>query len=73
MIPRKDLPRIYTMCLPVQYQKRNATDLQQSNDEASSLGQGLADLEKSRNEVTGGRMRTHKEELVGSICAMDAI
>ena len=38
MIPRKDLPRIYTMCLPVEGQK-------------SGGGLGIDDLEDARNAV----------------------
>lgn len=70
MIPRKDLPRIYTMCLPVQYQKRgDHLSLNQpagagSNDEeASSLGQGLMDLERSRDEVVGEVRKAPKRRI----------
>jgi GTPase SAR1 family protein len=49
VIPRKDLPRIYTMCLPTAYQAASSGD--QSTDEQHNLGQGLADLEATREEV----------------------
>jgi hypothetical protein len=49
VIPRKDLPRIYTMCLPPSYQAASSGD--QSADEQHTLGQGLADLERTREEV----------------------
>lgn len=62
MIPRKDLPRIYTMYLPVQYQKRNAVD-GASPDESQSLGQGLQDLEKAREEVVDEVMKAPKRRI----------
>jgi len=45
VIPRKDLPRIHTMCLPV---PTRATPL---DAEALSLGSGLADLHSTRDLV----------------------
>lgn len=68
MIPRKDLPRIYTMCLPVQYQKRgDHLSLNQragaGDEEASSLGQGLVDLERSRDEVVGEVRKAPKRRI----------
>lgn len=47
VIQRKDLPRIYTMCLPTSFQARASGD--QSDEQ--SLGQGLIDLEATREEV----------------------
>ena len=49
VIPRKDLPRIYTMCLPPSYQASSSGD--QGADETHTLGQGLADLERTREDV----------------------
>lgn len=48
VIQRKDLPQIYTMCLPSSYQSRASNEF---NDEQSSLGKGLLDLEATREEV----------------------
>lgn len=48
VIQRKDLPRIHTMCLPPAYQSRASGD---QSAEAESLGQGLIDLESTREEV----------------------
>ncbi len=74
VIPRKDLPRIYTMCLPVQYQRRGdhlslgqgqLGQLGQAggDEEASSLGQGLVDLERSRDEVVGEVLKAPKRRI----------
>eukprot|EP00607_Mallomonas_marina_P010363 CAMPEP_0182421364 /NCGR_PEP_ID=MMETSP1167-20130531/6726_1 /TAXON_ID=2988 /ORGANISM="Mallomonas Sp, Strain CCMP3275" /LENGTH=333 /DNA_ID=CAMNT_0024598423 /DNA_START=619 /DNA_END=1620 /DNA_ORIENTATION=- len=58
VIQRKDLPRIYTMCLPPDYRTKAAKDrLEVSSDsdrdsgESDSLGQGLMDLQTSREDV----------------------
>jgi len=48
VIQRKDLPRIYTMCLPTALQTRSGGD---QSEEGRSLGQGLIDLEATREEV----------------------
>lgn len=48
VIHRKDLPRIYTMCLPPSYQSRGTAD---PSAERDSLGQGLIDLEATREDV----------------------
>lgn len=48
VIHRKDLPQIYTMCLPPSFQSRASND---QSDEQSSLGKGLIDLEATREEV----------------------
>jgi hypothetical protein len=48
VIQRKDLPRIYTMCLPTALQTRSSGD---QSEEGRSLGQGLIDLEATREEV----------------------
>ncbi len=48
VIQRKDLPRIYTMSLPTTFQARASGD---QSEEHQSLGQGLVDLETTREEV----------------------
>ena len=48
VIPRKDLPRIFTMCLPVQKQDGNEVTAAASN---LQLG-GLQDLQSARDEGT---------------------
>jgi len=48
VIQRKDLPRIYTMCLPKAYQ---APSGDMSGEDGQSLGRGLVDLEVTREEV----------------------
>ena len=65
VIPRKDLPRIYTMYLPVQYQRRDGKMMPEAThaDEAPSLGQGLFDLEKSRDEVVNEVMKAPKRRI----------
>lgn len=48
VIPRKDLPRIYTMCLPVKDRGGGAADLAEGDGEGElSLSSGLQDLEVS--------------------------
>lgn len=50
VINRKDLPRIYTMCLPRSFQAAGSGD--QSTSERISLGEGgLSDLEATREDV----------------------
>jgi hypothetical protein len=62
VIPRKDLPRIYTMCLPTPYQTRASGD--QSEDQSSSLGQaGLIDLEATRKEVVSEVLNAPKRRV----------
>jgi len=67
VIPRKDLPRIYTMCLPAAFQRQQQHQQPQVQDtgdrEASSLGLGLADLEKSREEVVGEVLKAPKRRI----------
>ena len=50
VIPRKDLPRIFTMCLPV----GNEND---SSSSAVSISSGLADLHQTREEVLAEVMK----------------
>jgi len=55
VIPRKDLPRIFTMCLPV----KNPDG--QGN--ASSIGAGLADLHQTRDDVVAEVMKAPKRRI----------
>ena len=50
VIQRKDLPRIYTMCLPPSYHPVSSGD-QSPDHEGQSLGRGIIDLEAMREEV----------------------
>lgn len=52
MIPRKDLPRIYTMCLPG---KTEGTD--------GSIGAGLQDLHQTRDDVVAEVMKAPKRRV----------
>eukprot|EP00624_Nannochloropsis_granulata_P003750 evm.model.NODE_28910_length_23857_cov_28.065893.4 len=69
VIPRKDLPRIYTMCLPAAFQRQQehqhplGRDTYGGDKEASSLGLGLTDLEKSREEVVGEVLKAPKRRI----------
>lgn len=70
VIPRKDLPRIYTMCLPAAFQRQQHLSpgeqlhhIRDDGGEASSLGLGLADLEKSREEVVGEVLKAPKRRI----------
>lgn len=53
VIQRKDLPRIYTMCLPRTYhiQPGQSNDGYDGNDDHTTMGKGLQDLEETREEV----------------------
>lgn len=51
VIQRKDLPRIYTMCLPPTYHALSSGD---QSEEGQTLGQGVVDLEATREEVVAG-------------------
>ena len=50
VIQRKDLPRIYTMCLPPSFHPVSSGD-QSLDHEGQSLGRGIIDLEATREEV----------------------
>jgi GTPase SAR1 family protein len=65
VIHRKDLPRIYTMCLPTAYQARASGD--QSVDEGSNLGHGLVDLQAVREEVLAEVMNSPKRRIDNEI------
>jgi len=51
VIPRKDLPRIYTMCLPVAENKAEAVASQQQQQQEPPPLSGLVDLLTARDEV----------------------
>jgi len=56
VIPRKDLPRIFTMCLPVK--KNNILEDDDKTDASYSSGSsGLADLHHTRDEVVNEVMK----------------
>lgn len=59
VIQRKDLPRIYTMCLPSSYHAVAAgvgpgTDALEAGGR-ETLGQGIMDLEAAREDVVAGK------------------
>jgi len=56
VIPRKDLPRIYTMCLPRSYQVAS----RDRDAEEHTLGQGFVDLESTREDVVKEVLNTPK-------------
>ena len=64
VIHRKDLPRIFTMCLPPQYQTKGSGDQSASGD---SLGQGLIDLEATREEVLNEVLNAPKRRVDNEI------
>lgn len=51
VIQRKDLPRIYTMCLPPSFHPVASGDQSLDHDGVQSLGKGIIDLEATREEV----------------------
>ena len=55
VIQRKDLPRIYTMCLPPNFhavpQDNNNANVNINTEPSLSLGRGVIDLEAAREEV----------------------
>ncbi len=58
MIPLKDLPRIYTMCIPVKetaISSNGTTNTRKTTE--TGLGSALEDLEASRNEVIHAVLR----------------
>jgi hypothetical protein len=66
VIHRKDLPRIYTMCLPSTETKAINTSISHVED-APSFSQGLADLEATRKEVVREVMNAPKRRLDNEI------
>jgi hypothetical protein len=61
VIQRKDLPRIYTMCLPVQ--ERYRWQGYEAEHQVKSLGQGLQDLEATRDDVRAEVMKAPKRRI----------
>jgi len=71
VIQRKDLPRIYTMCLPTTFQARASGD---QSDEGRSLGQGLIDLEAAREEVVAEVLNAPKRRVDNEVSRLsDAV
>eukprot|EP01082_Thalassiosira_pseudonana_P001643 g654.t1 g654 contig10:468782-470630(-) len=61
VIPRKDLPRIFTMCLPV---KRDDNDASSTNIAQEALDQrALADLHQTRDDVVAEVMKAPKRRI----------
>ncbi|KAL9185474.1 hypothetical protein ACHAXT_003251 [Thalassiosira profunda] len=60
VIPRKDLPRIYTMCLPVKNEDNAASDI--STTEALDQ-RALADLQQTRDDVLAEVMKAPKRRV----------
>ena len=60
VIPRKDLPRIFTMCLPVKPSTTSATSTTESTTPAS---QSLADLHQTRDDVVAEVMKAPKRRI----------
>ncbi|CAB1117285.1 unnamed protein product [Ectocarpus sp. CCAP 1310/34] len=59
VIPRKDLPRIYTMCLPVKSRDGGAGE----GEVELSLSSGLHDLEATRDDVAAEVMKAPKRRI----------
>ena len=62
VIPRKDLPRIFTMCLPVDKSKETTMSSGQSTAEALDQG-ALADLHQTRDDVLAEVMKAPKRRI----------
>ncbi|KAL7532666.1 hypothetical protein ACHAXR_004775, partial [Thalassiosira sp. AJA248-18] len=60
VIPRKDLPRIYTMCLPVKNEENSTSDI--STTEALDQ-RALADLHQTRDDVLAEVMKAPKRRI----------
>ena len=71
VIQRKDLPRIYTMCLPTNFQAKASGD---QSEEGRSLGQGLMDLEAAREEVVAEVLNAPKRRVDNEVSRLsDAV
>ncbi len=69
VIQRKDLPRIFTMCLPKNFQIPTG-----ENAEQTPLGKGLADLEETREEVVQQVLNAPKRRIDNEISRLtDAV
>ena len=72
VIQRKDLPRIYTMCLPPSFHPRQSGDQSVADGgpgsgSGSGLGQGLVDLEATREEVVAEVLNAPKRRVDNEI------
>ncbi|CAM9203809.1 unnamed protein product [Hapterophycus canaliculatus] len=64
VIPRKDLPRIYTMCLPVKERGSSGDAVADAaGDGELSLSSGLHDLEATRDDVKAEVMKAPKRRI----------
>jgi len=76
VIPRKDLPRIHTMCLPQPKDAGESAESSNSADpyEISRLGSGLADLHATRDHVVEEVRKAPKRRIDNNITRlMDAV
>ena len=73
VIQRKDLPRIYTMCLPPDYRTKAFAreDTDPNNAETNSLGQGLLDLQTSREDVVQEVMNAPRRRVDNEITRLN--
>ena len=68
VIHRKDLPRIYTMCLPSTATQGTTLPISKVNaEDAPSFAQGLSDLEATREEVVSEVLNAPKRRLDNEI------
>lgn len=64
VIPRKDLPRIYTMCLPIKKDKDATSTTSGDGSSTEALDQrALADLHQSRDDVLAEVMKAPKRRI----------
>ena len=77
VIQRKDLPIIYTMCLPQSYQSHQSNNSMSIGSNAAGelpLGKGLADLEATREEVVQEVLNAPKRRVDNEISRLtDAV
>lgn len=81
VIQRKDLPRIYTMCLPKNYQvprgvgvvglNNNTENEEASDSETSNLSRTLSDLEETREEVVQEVLNAPKRRIDNEITRLN--
>mmetsp|Transcript_6682 Transcript_6682/g.14451 ORF Transcript_6682/g.14451 Transcript_6682/m.14451 type:complete len:322 (+) Transcript_6682:43-1008(+) len=63
VIPRKDLPRIFTMCLPESDRLSTKGDKSTTSDEAALDQRALADLHQTRNDVLAEVMKAPQRRI----------
>ncbi|CAM9136168.1 unnamed protein product [Discosporangium mesarthrocarpum] len=63
VIPRKDLPRIYTMCLPLQDRNGDVGSIDEKKNGGLSPTSGLQDLELTREDVRAEVMKAPKRRV----------